>query len=106
MAATEVLTVNAENRIGAKPGDRVWIQGETKKVVWAVALVYVLPLVLFFLGYFLVDQNLGSGGVAAGIGFFFGLAIAAAESFLQKKHGREIRYQIISFAEYEPPSGI
>ena len=60
MAAQEEMIVSAENLIGAHPGDSVWIEGETRKVVWAVALVYVIPVLLFFIGYF-YRTELGEG---------------------------------------------
>jgi positive regulator of sigma E activity len=52
MAAQEKLIVEAENRIGASVGDWVMIEGAASKVATAIVLVYVLPLLLFFLGYF------------------------------------------------------
>lgn len=97
MAAAEELIVSAENLIGAKPGDSVYIEGETKKVAWAILLVYVIPVVLFLAGYFL-GQRWGHGNLIGVLGFFLGLALAVLESRRQKKRGQEIRYQIVSFA--------
>lgn len=50
MAAKEEIIVSAENLVGAKTGDFVYIEGETKKVAWAIVLVYVIPVVLFWPG--------------------------------------------------------
>lgn len=99
MAAPEELTVRAENLIGARPGDQVMIEGETRKVAWAVGLVYVLPLLLFFVGYGLGEMLLRAGTIPGLLGFFLGLGIAVLESFLQKKQKREIHYRIVAFAE-------
>ena len=40
---------------GVKPGDKVVVQSETKKLLGVVALVYLLPVVAFLLGYFLSE---------------------------------------------------
>ena len=97
MAAKEEIIVLAENLIGAKTGDSVYIEGETKKVAWAIVLVYVIPVVLFLTGYFL-GQQWGCGNLIGVLGFFLGLALAVLESRRQKKRGQEIRYQIVSYA--------
>lgn len=97
MAAKEEIIVSAENLIGAKTGDSVYIEGETKKVAWAIVLVYVIPVVLFLTGYFL-GQKWGCGNLIGVLGFFLGLALAVLESRRQKKRGQEIRYQIVSYA--------
>lgn len=97
MAAKEEIIVSAENLIGARTGDSVYIEGETKKVAWAIVLVYVIPVVLFLAGYFL-GQQWGHGNLIGVLGFFLGLALAVLESRRQKKRGQEIRYQIVSYA--------
>lgn len=97
MAAKEEIIVSAENLIDAKTGDSVYIEGETKKVAWAIVLVYVIPMVLFLAGYFL-GQQWGCGNLIGVLGFFLGLALAVLESRRQKKRGQEIRYQIVSYA--------
>ena len=50
----------ARNRIDAKPGQRVVIESKTSLVFNAAMLVYVMPLVLFLLGYALASA-LGAG---------------------------------------------
>lgn len=97
MAAKEEIIVSAENLVGARTGDSVYIEGETKKVAWAIVLVYVIPVVLFLAGYFL-GQQWGHGNLIGVLGFFLGLALAVLESRRQKKRGQEIRYQIVSYA--------
>ena len=98
MAAKEEIIVSADDPIGVKPGDTVMIQGETKKVVWAIALVYVLPVVLFFLGYFM-GQQWGHGNLIGVLCFFLGLGLAVLESRRQKKRGSEIHYRVVSLVK-------
>ena len=97
MAAQEEIVVSAQNLIGARVGDAVYIEGETKKVAWAILLVYVIPVVLFLAGYFL-GQRWENGNLTGILGFFLGLAIAVLESRRQKKRGQEIQYRIVSYA--------
>ena len=42
----------ARNPIGAAPGQKVVVESSTKKMLHIVALVYLIPVALFFLGYF------------------------------------------------------
>lgn len=62
------LKAQARNLIGAKPGQKVVIESRTSKVFRAAALVYVLPIVLFLLGY----------AAAAALGAGEGLCIAVS----------------------------
>lgn len=68
-AAKETMLLEVDNPIGADVGDLVILSSDTKNILTAAAVVYVLPLVLFFLGYALAS---GWGG---GIGFALGVAI-------------------------------
>lgn len=97
MAAKEKIIVEAENLIGARPGDAVNIEGQTGKVALAIGLVYVLPLVLFFLGYFLCEKLWGIGVPAAIGGFVLGILIAVFVGRGQRKKGKEISFRIVSF---------
>lgn len=98
MAAKEKIIVEAENLIGARPGDAVNIEGQTGKVALAIGLVYVLPLVLFFLGYFLCEELWDFGVPAAIGGFLIGILIAVFVGRHQRKKGKEISFKIVSFA--------
>lgn len=98
MAAKENLVVEAENLIGAQPGDRVVIQGATEKVAVAIVLVYVVPVMLFFVGYFLAQAWNGPAELVAVLSFLMGLGLAVLVSRWQRKKGTEIRFQITGFA--------
>lgn len=73
-AAKEVMIFEAMNPIGAGKGDLVVIQSETGPVMKAVGIFYVLPLVLFFLGYYL-GSFIGAGALVGGLGFFGAMAL-------------------------------
>ena len=74
-AAKEAVLFTAENRIGAKQGDLVKVESDTGTVLKAAVVLYVLPLVLFFLGYYL-GTFLNAGGIVGGLGFFLGIGLA------------------------------
>ena len=52
-AAKEAVIFTADNPIGARPGDLVKVESSTAPVLKAAMVLYVLPLALFFLGYWL-----------------------------------------------------
>ena len=67
-AAKETITFRAANPIGAAAGDVVTVSSASGPVLRAAAVTYLLPLVLFFLGYALW------GGWGGGAGFGLGVA--------------------------------
>ena len=75
-AAKEVMIFEAVNHIGAEPGDLVVIQSQTGPVMKAVGVFYALPLVLFFLGYYIGHVWLNLGGLFGCIGFVLAIALA------------------------------
>lgn len=66
----QAVRARARNEINAQPGEKVVVESSTKKLFGVIALVYVLPVVLFLLGYFLTE------GLAEG--WRYAIAIAAA----------------------------
>jgi sigma-E factor negative regulatory protein RseC len=47
------VRARAKNPIGAKPGQKVVVESNTKNMLGVISLVYLVPIVLFLLGYFL-----------------------------------------------------
>jgi sigma-E factor negative regulatory protein RseC len=94
-AAKETLLFDAQNAVDAKPGDVVVIQSESGPVLKAAAVLYLLPLVLFFAGYALGDiWQMGElGGCLA---FALGIAAAVAYDRLSVKK-KETVYTITGF---------
>lgn len=54
-AVKQAMLLDAHNPIGAQPGDMVQIRSETGPVLMGAAVLYLVPLVLFFAGYLLGD---------------------------------------------------
>ena len=42
----------ARNPVGARPGQKVVVESDTKNMLGIVSLVYLVPVALFFAGYF------------------------------------------------------
>ncbi|WP_283672977.1 SoxR reducing system RseC family protein [Butyricicoccus sp. Marseille-Q5471] len=93
---TQLITVTARNTAGAQPGDQVSIEGETRQVLGLAALVYALPIVLFFIGYALgASMRLGEGTAAliGGVLFVAGILLAIAYS-RHMKHQNKVTFTI------------
>ena len=64
------IRARAEDPVGVSAGEKVVVESSTRKLLGVVALVYVLPVVAFLLGYFLSEGLLE--------GWRYGIAVAAA----------------------------
>ena len=76
-AARETMVLTAENPIGAEPGDLVVIASQSASLLRAAAVLYLLPLVLFFLGYLLGETMFQKGAPVSVAGFLLGIGLAA-----------------------------
>lgn len=75
-AVQQKLILVAANPIGARVGDNVVIQTQSGPVLAAAVVLYMLPVLLFFLGY-LAGQLLWQRGALTGcIAFVVGLVAA------------------------------
>ncbi len=71
----------AKNPVGAKPGDKVVVESDTRKMLRIVALVYLIPVLLFLIGYVvtaLLTATVAVQYTAATVGFLAGILIAIA----------------------------
>lgn len=75
-AAQEMLLITAENPIGAKPGELVTIHSSSGPVLAAAAMLYGVPVGLFFLGYILGAYVWNIGVLAGGLAFGLGILLA------------------------------
>lgn len=94
---TQVAAV-AENEIGARPGDTVRVESESRKVLGLAAAVYFVPIVLLFVGYFIASGPLKLGEEASlivGIGF---MAAGFAVNWLldrRLRSNRAVRFRVV-----------
>lgn len=96
-AAKETMIVRAQNPIHARRGDLVKVESATGPVMKAAVVLYVIPLVLFFLGYYLGTLPGSFGTLGGCLGFVLGVAIVVwYDRFMGKK--ADMIYTITAFA--------
>lgn len=89
------LRVEVKNEVGAQPRDRVEIETQTSRVLGAAVLVYVVPFVLFFIGYAIAAAMELSEAQSIIVSFvFFAAGFAFAALFSRRKKSRPITYEI------------
>ena len=79
LMVSSTVAVIAANPVRAMPGDMVRVESSTSGVLGAAVVVYLVPFLLFFLGYFLASAlSWGPGPSAAlgGLGFGAGVCLA------------------------------
>ncbi len=89
------IVVTAQDGHGAAAGDTVTVESSSARVLGAAALLYLAPIVLFFLGYFLgasLGWTEGPAIALGGVGFVLGLLCAKALDGSLKK--RAVTYQV------------
>lgn len=93
---TQTLYVTARNRADAKVGERVLIEGETGQVLGYAGLVYLVPVVLFFVGYGVGSMLHRGAGIAALCGgVLFAAGIAAAMLYSRRlKQRNQVPFEI------------
>ena len=64
------VRAQARNTVGAEVGQKVVVESSTKRLLGVMILVYLLPIVCFFVGYF-------ATGALSSEGLRYGIAIAA-----------------------------
>jgi sigma-E factor negative regulatory protein RseC len=88
----------ALNKIAAAVGDKVTVESRTSKVLGAAVLVYILPLVLFFVGYtisILLSLDETPSIIISLVCFFLGI-FGVVFSQRSSRHKRNITCEIIS----------
>lgn len=101
-AAQESLKLTVRNPLGAQPGDAVTVESGTGPVLAAAAVLYLLPLVLFFLGYLVGSLLWNQGALTAGICFALSIALSVAYDRLVLKKKAPV-YTITGFAGNDLP---
>ena len=95
-AVSQTLTVKAENLIGAKKGERVYIESSGAVVLWAAMLVYLLPVLSFLSGY-----ALGSLWGRETLGAVMAFLLGWIPAVLYNRHVRACppTYRIVAYVE-------
>lgn len=83
-----VMKVAAKNSVNAKIGDTVLLESSTKRVLLSAFLVYIMPILLFFTVYILLEES--KAIYAAGCE----IAVLALYIFCIKKAGLSLKAEI------------
>ncbi len=95
-AVAQTLQISAENPIGARRGDKVYIESSTGVVLWAAVLVYIAPILGFFAGYF-AGHCVEATALMATAGFLLGWVPALIYNRQVQK--KPPTYTIVGFVE-------
>ncbi|MDO4669545.1 MAG: SoxR reducing system RseC family protein, partial [Butyricicoccus pullicaecorum] len=96
-APTERIQAVAENPVQASVGDVVTVEGSSKQILGMAAVVYTMPLILFFVFYGVCAALHMTEGISilAGVaGFAICILIAIRRNHQMKKSG-EIVFKIV-----------
>ena len=95
----EIVMVDADNFVGAQKGDEVIVSSDTNRVLKLAAMLYLMPMVLFFLGYFLMPGGEGARIAAGAAAFVIGILICMYVSRSMKKNNKEMHFNIVEVLE-------
>ena len=96
-AVEQTLLVTAQNPIGATVGERVKLRSESAPVLKGAAVLYMIPLLLFFGGYWL-GNLFGAGSWIGGVGFALGIGGAVVYDRLVSEKKKPV-YIIFGYPE-------
>lgn len=86
-----VMRAEAENKLGAKIGDTVELESDSKTILFYAALVFVVPIaicMLFYLIAYRLSTNELTGVICAAVGFVLTfLGIMVFDRKRKNKHG-------------------
>lgn len=95
------ITITAENGMGARIGDTVLLESANSEIIYTAVLVYVVPFVLFFIGYFLSKAIRLSDGfsiISACICFAIGfLPARSLERTVREK--KSVQFRIVEITK-------
>lgn len=90
----------AKNRVSALPGQRVTIESKTSDVLGAAALLYIVPFILFFIGYAIAAAlHLSEGLCILAAALFFAVGIGLNVYFQRNRKKAAITFDIIAVQE-------
>ena len=97
-AAKETVLLKAKNPISARRGDLVKLESATGPVLKAAAVMYMIPMVLIFAGYFVGDELWLRGALPGCLAFAAGISLAV---LYDRKIGKtdKCEYTITGFVE-------
>lgn len=96
-AVQQKMLLTARNPIHAEPGQVVTVRTDSGPVLAAAAVLYILPVILFFAGYLLFESLWTRGALGGCLAFVLGIVIAALYDRLVARK-QKTTYTITGFA--------
>lgn len=96
LMAKSTVVAMAENLCRADVGDTVQVESDSRQILGIAAVVYFVPIITFFLGYFLgTGFDMGEGAAIGGgcLGFVLGL-IPALLMNRKVKRDKQVSFKI------------
>lgn len=96
-APTERIQAVADNPVQAGVGDIVTVEGSSKQILGMAAIVYTMPLILFFVFYGVcaaLQVTEGAAILVGVLGFALGIWLAIRRNHQMRKSG-EIVFRIV-----------
>lgn len=93
------LMAFAKNTIHAKPGEKVIIESLTSRILSATFIVYIVPIIMLIVGYFVAEACALTEGLCILSGFvFFALTVAVVVVYQRaSKKKNPIKFEITQF---------
>lgn len=92
--------VTAKNTVGAKNGDVVEIEASSRAVLGRAFLIYILPLLLFFIVYFIAERLAQSEKTAVISAFIAFAAVFCVLHFFDKRKKLAFETSIVKIIRY------
>ncbi|HAL63331.1 MAG TPA: hypothetical protein DCO93_02675 [Clostridiales bacterium] len=91
--------VTAKNPLGAKAGESVIIEMESKKVLFSAFLVYILPVLTFFVSYLSVQKIYASNIIASGVAAILTVLVFCVTVLYDRRHKADFLPTVIKISE-------
>lgn len=101
LMVSSTVAVVAANPLKAMPGDMVTVESSTGGILGAAVVVYLVPFLLFFAGYFLMAMAGMGEGVSASVGVL-GFVVGMVLAILLDRRVRKSRSISFMITEIEP----
>ena len=91
--------VTAKNTAGAKAGDGVVIEMKSEKVLFSAFLVYILPILVFFISFFAIQKIYLSNSIASGVAAILTVISFSITVFYDRRHKTDFVPTVIKIDE-------
>ena len=78
--------VTAKNPLGAEVGDYVAIEMDSKKVLFSAFLVYILPILVFFISFLAVQKLYASSAAAVSVAVILTAMLWGVAVIFDRRH--------------------